>query len=206
MTLTELRTEVYNLTNRPDLTTVSTAAVKAATLKAHRLDFFSKDIYERGVQWPSTSFVQSLDYMTFIPNWRKLKYLRRVTDENDAEGTFFTILTVDELLDAYGNNKTDIVYNAGRVLEIRAAVTFKYALLGAYVLPIVTDARFSSWIADMNPYAIIYEAARSVLIGIGSLEEARGFNKLLKRDPKKPGDPPGEYDLLVMDNISTIGY
>ena len=46
MTLAELIAEVYLLTNRPDRVAMTTSAVKAATLKAHKSDFFSKDIHE----------------------------------------------------------------------------------------------------------------------------------------------------------------
>ena len=49
MTFDELVAEVYLLTARGDLTAETQSAVKAATLKAHKSDFFSKDIFETGV-------------------------------------------------------------------------------------------------------------------------------------------------------------
>jgi len=196
MTLAELIAEVDLITNRPDLVGETTAAVKAATLKAHRLDFFSKDIFETGVEFDTADFRQSLDYITFITNFRAFKYLRRVEDETDEEGTFFEIISPEEILDDYQNNRSDIAYVAGRVLEIRSAVEFSKALLGCYVLPIVTTADYSSWVAEQNPYAIIYEASRVVFKAIGYDEQSVSFERLVAE----------EYTLLKQSALSDVGY
>ncbi len=206
MTLTELLTEVYNLTNRPDLTVLSTAAVKAATLKAHHLDFFSKDIFEQGFQFPALAFRHSFDIINYITNYRRLSYLKRVEDADDDVGKFFTIIVPDEVLDSYGINRTDIAYIAGRIIQIRSSVEFQFGLLGAYVSPIVTpDANYLSWVAEQFPYAIIYEAVRVITRATGSLEESNAFQKLLKRDPDDLSSPPGEYDLLLSSALSDEG-
>lgn len=178
MTLTELLAEVYNLTNRPDLSTLSTAQVKAATLFAHTFEgnFFSKDIYETGVAFTVSDFTHSWDYISFISNFRELKYFRRVTDADDEKGIDLEILTPGEILDSYGINKTDIAYVAGRVLEIRAKVEFQFGLIGAYVFPIVTTSGFSSWIAEEYPWAIIHKAV-SVIQGTLGQDKASKFNK-----------------------------
>ncbi len=196
MTFDELLTAVYEQTSRADLVEQTKNAVKAATLKAHRTDFYSKDIFETGIQFPSEEFSQSLDYIDLISNFRALKYLRRVDSATDEEGTFFEIITTDEILDTYGVNRTDIAYVAGRVLEIRASIGFQFALLGAYVLPIVTEQGFSSWIAEQHPYAIVYEAARIVFKPLGQAEEARGMRELVAE----------EYTILKMSALSDVGY
>ena len=196
MTFDELVEEVYLLTNRRDLEAETKSAVKAATLKAHKTDFYSKDIHETGVEFTSSSYRQSLDYISLISNFRALKYLRRVEDETDDEGKFFDIITPEETIDAYGENRTDIAYVAGRVLEIRASVEFSKCLLGCYVLPIVRETDYSSWIAEQHPYAIIYEAARVVFRAIGWNEEANAFGRLLAE----------EYALLKQSGLTDVGY
>ena len=162
MTFDELVAEVYLITNRPDLVNETNSAVKAATLKAHKSDFYSKDIFETGVEFDTTDFRQSLDYITLVSNFRSLSYFRRVEDELDDKGQFFDIITPLEILDSYGLGRTDIAYVAGRVLEIRSSVSFKFALLGAYVSPVVREGAYLSWVAEQFPYAIVYEAARVV--------------------------------------------
>ncbi len=172
MTLTELIAEVYIITNRPDLVVMTTARVKAATLKAHQSDFYNKDIHEGGIAFISAEFRQSVDLLTLFPNYRSMRYIRKAEDKDDDTGVFFGLIETDEILDSYGLNRTDIAYVAGRVLEIRSSTEFQFALLATYLLPIVTDAAFASWVADMHPYAIIHEAARGVFASTGKRDEA----------------------------------
>ena len=196
MTFDELVAEVFLITNRPDLTGETKSAVRAATLKAHKTDFYSKDIHETGVEFDTADFRQSLDYILFISNFRAIKYLRRVEDENDDVGKFFEIILPEEVLDNYGRNRVDIAYVAGRVLEIRASVEFSKALLGAYVYPIVREDAYDSWVAEQFPFSIIYEAARVVFKAIGYDEQSATFTQLVAE----------EYNLLRMSALSDVGY
>ena len=77
MDFTELAAEVYNITNRPDLVSQTETGIKAATLKAHTFDgnFFSKDIHETGIEFPTSQFRQSWDYIGVIPNFREISYM-----------------------------------------------------------------------------------------------------------------------------------
>lgn len=196
MTFDELVEEVYLLTNRRDLVAETKSAVKAATLKAHQTDFYSKDIHEQGFQFTSAAYTQSLDYITLVPNYRAFKYVRRVEDATDTEGAFFQILTPDELLDSYGISKTDIAYVAGRVLEIRSSVEFQFALLGCYVNPVVREGAYASWVAEQHPFYIIREAARVIFKTIGYDEQAAVYERLIAE----------ELLLLKMSGLSDVGY
>lgn len=196
MNYSELVAEVYLVTNRPDRASETASAVKSATLKLHNTDFYSKDIYETGVQFATSDFRQSLDYVSLIPNYRALKYFRIVTGATDDAGRFIDIITPTEVLDSYGRTRNDIGYVAGRVLNINSATTFQYALIGAYVNPIVRAEAYSSWIAEQFPYAIIHEAARLVYMATGQLEEAQGQNRLMLEQLK----------LLTQSALSDVGY
>ena len=196
MTFDELVAEVYLITNRPDLVGETKSAVRAATLKAHQSDFYSKDIFETGVEFDTASYKQSLDYVTLLSNFRAFKYFRRVTDENDDAGTFFQIITPEEILDSYGTGRTDIAYVAGRVLEIRSSVKFSKALLGCYVTPIVREGAYLSWVAEQFPFAIVYEAARVVFRAIGYDEQSAAFTQLLAE----------EYQLIKISALTDVGY
>jgi len=196
MTFDELVAEVIDITNRKDLTSSIKSAVKAATIKAHQTDFYSKDIFETGVEFTSKEFRQSLDYITLITNFRALKYFRRVEDETDDIGAFIDIILPEEVLDSYGENRTDIAYVAGRVLEIRASVSFTKALLGCYVNPIVREGAYTSWVAEQHPFFIIHEAARRIYKAIGQMEESNGQAQLVAEELK----------LLRMTGLSDVGY
>jgi hypothetical protein len=196
VTLTELIDEVYGLTGRSDLAAETKSAVKAATLKAHRSDYYSKDIFETGVQFTAASYTQCLDYSCVVSNFRTLKYLRRVEDASDDSGVFFEIVTPDDILDSYAQNRADIAYVAGDSLQIRAAIPFSKAIMGAYTLPVVTDSGYSSWVATDNPYAIIYEACRVLFKTIGFDEQSAAFNSLVAE----------EYNLLKLSGLTDLGY
>lgn len=177
MTLDELIEEVYIITARRDLIAETKSAVKKSTLKAHKSDFYSKDIYEEGIQFPSSDFLQSFDPHAQWSSFRSWKYFKRVRDgysftSQEQQTTPIEIISVEETLDSYGCNRSDIAYVAGRMLEIRSSVAFTKALVGCYLLPTVTDSGYASWVAEQYPFFIIHEAARLVFAAIGKMEES----------------------------------
>jgi len=196
MTFDELIEEVYLITNRPDLVGETKSAVKAATLKAHKTDFYSKDIFESGIEFDSADFRQSLDYVSLFSNFRAFKYIRRVDSATDDIGAFIEIIAPEEVLDSYGCNLTDIAYVAGRVLEIRSNVEFSKALLGVYVYPIVREGAYLSWVAEQAPYSIVYEAARTIFKATGQIEESNAQAQLVAE----------EYSLLKLSAVVDVGY
>ena len=178
-TFAELLTEVYTVTKRPDLVAETTLAVKAATLKLHQSDFYYKDLFETGISFTDSSYLQQLEIKPILPRYRALKYLRRY--DNSGSGMpaeFFTILTPTQVLDEYGLEKSGIAYMAGSTLNIRSAVAFQFALLGVYLNPSLVESNFISWIADDHPYAIVFEALRLLFKQIGYDEQAAAFERL----------------------------
>jgi hypothetical protein len=176
-TLTELLADVYTITNRPDLVNETKLAVKAATLKAHQSDFFYKDIEESGVSFSTSDYVQALEYRSIFPNYRALKYIRK-TDVAGVPGDFLSVITPALSLDRYGEEKTDICYGAGAVIQIKSSTLLQYILLGYYKNPVLTDAGYSSWVALDHPYYIVYEAACQIFKTKGQDEQATIYNKL----------------------------
>jgi len=196
MTFTELLTEVYNITGRADLVDLTKTAVKAATLKAHNTDFYSKDIYETPITFATTSYTHSLDIISLIPNYRALKYMRKYDVATAEAGDFITMITPEEVLDKYNRALTDVCYVAGRVIEIKSATEFNTLLIGCYVNPIVLEASYSSWIADLYPYAIIHEAARFVYGAIAMDTEKKSQETFVAE----------QFAELKINAVSDVGY
>lgn len=174
-TYSDLVANVITITNRPDLVDLTKLAVRHATLKAHKLDFFPKDLYETGIQWQTTAYIQSLEYRTLVPRWRAFKYLRKY-DFSTSPGTpgeLFKVITPELILDDYNFQKDNVCYLAGESLEIRSNTLDSYMLLGCYRHPDTTETSFDSWIALDQPFAIIYEAARAVFKQTGYDEQAQ---------------------------------
>ena len=136
--------EVYNLTNRPDLVAETETAVKAATLKAHASDFYPKDLFESGVIFDTAAYFQSLGYKQLLPRWRSLEYLRKYDAVGMVAGDFLKVITPEQTLDSYSINKENVVYLAGDMLEIRSNTQLQYILLGCYLHPDVTVDGYTS--------------------------------------------------------------
>lgn len=196
--ITDLATLVYELTKRPDLVDETKSAIKAATLKAHMSDYYSKDIYEMYVNLSDTTskYIWSLDYITLMSNFRSLKYIRKYDSDAGEPSDFIEVITPNEVLDSYKVTKTDVCYVAGRVIEIRSSTAISKLILAAYVNPIITDADYSSWVAELYPYAIVYEAARIIFKTIGYDEQFAAYKELVA----------DQYILLQRTALTDVGY
>lgn len=198
-TLTSLVAAVITLTNRPDLVGATTLAVKNATLKAHNTDFYYKDIFETGVQFDISLTQQSLEYKTLIPRWRAVKYVRKYLvnpDGTGIAGDFLNIVTPEDVIDSYQTDRENVFYVAGLELQIRSIDAQQYYLLGCYVRPDITDDNYSSWIADEQPMAIVYEAAAIIFKTIGFDEQLAAYKQMVA----------DEYAQLKITNVVANGY
>lgn len=196
MLLPELRTEVYALTNRPDLVAVTLSAIRAATLKLHQMDYFYKDIFETGISFTTAEYLQQLEYRALIPRWRSLKYLRKTDSTGTEQGAFFDLVLPETVLDDYKINKENVVYGAGALLQIRSSTLLQYAILGCYVNPDITELGYNSWIALDHPYAIVFEAAATVFKTIGDTEQFAAYTGLAAIQAKE----------LEISNVQANGY
>lgn len=166
--LTSLITDVYSLTNRPDLVNETALAVKAATLKAHQFDDWIKDLTEYSIQFSVADYYQSLDYKQVIPLWRKPRYIRKY---DTAPGIFLKYVEPEKVIDNYKLDRLDVFYVAGSNIQIRSSSLLQNILVGAYTNPDLTTSGYSSWIANDHPYAIIYEATAIIFKTVGYDEQ-----------------------------------
>ena len=186
--------DVYTCTNRNDLVAETDMAVKSATLQCHRADLFAKDLYETGIAFTTSEYVQQLEYRLVIPRWRQIKYLRKWDNNNGRAGQFLTAVPTEKVIDGYGVERTNIYYLAGAVYQIKSSTQEQYYILGAYVNPDVSGAFYSSWIADEYPNAIMYRAASIVCKQIHQDDLATKYDQLAAL----------ELQEVVMANIETV--
>lgn len=173
----DLLSDVYAVTNRPDLVADTKLAVRTATLKAHRSDFYPKDLFETGLTFSVPAILSEFEYRTAIPRWRALKYIRHFDLTSDTPGDFIQILDPTDVLDSYQIQRQNVAYLAGELLKIRTPAELSYALLGCYVHPITAEDTYSSWIAVEYPDLIIFEAAGSIFKMIGFDEQATFYRQ-----------------------------
>jgi len=196
MTFTELLNEVYILTKRPDLVDRTSSAVRSATLKLHSSDYFYRDLIEIGISFEVAARLQQIDYYALLPFYRSLKYIRKTDSQGLEQGVLYDLITPEQVLDGYGINKENVVYVAGQIIQIRSSAPVQYILFGYYTFPSVLPTSFASWIAILQPFAIIYEAAARVFKSIGDTEQFAAYTALAKE----------EMAAVIISNVQANGY
>lgn len=183
--LAQVVDEVYEITKRPALASETVLAVKNATLKLHQMQSWPRDIFEISFQFGTLSYKYSLDYKALIPNFRDLIYLRKLDRTATPPVNFgppLQVISPSAALDSYNQTKTDVCYLSGALLQIYTSADCDAFTLGCYIHPNVTDASYSSWIADDFSYVIADEAARRIFMIIGKDEEAARYEKICMED------------------------
>lgn len=203
MNYNELVSEVLSIVKRPDQMPRIESAVRAATLKAHRQDYFFRDLKESGVTFTDAEYIQNfLPTQIFGARFRKIKYIRLWNyDISDAEhygraGVFLDAIDIENAIDQYGYTKHNVYYMAGELVQIRCASALSHCIVGAYVNPLVaTPETFDSWIAEQQPYAIVYEAARQLFNQIGKASDASTMTTAVAE----------EFAQLKLDSVNKPG-
>lgn len=175
---TSIVSDVYSLTNRPDLVNETALAVKAATLKAHQHDDWIKDFYEQSIQFTTADYYQTLDYKSVFPLWRKPRYIRKL-DSSGNVGDFLTYIPPEKAVDEFSVNRTNVFYVAGSNIQIRTSDQTQYFAVGYYTNPDVTVTGFNSWIANDHPFAITYEAVAIILKTTGLDEQVVSYRDMV---------------------------
>jgi hypothetical protein len=196
MTLAELISEVYTITGRSDRVGETASAIKSATLKAHQSDYYYKDLYETGIAFATSDYLQQLDYRATLPRFRAVKYIRKYDNVNAVAGKILDLIVPENVMDRYATEKEDIYYVAGAYINIKSSDAQQYYLAGFYLNPDVTTSGYTSWIAIDHPYAIVFDAAATVFKAIGKDEEAAAYRTLV----------PEQIQLIKQSNIIAAGY
>lgn len=217
MTYDELIADVYTKTNRPDLIDQTKQAVLASTLAMHTMDFFYKDIRTAQLVFDTAQYIQSMD-TSWFNRWRALSYFRKndpsfVTYQQNPIANipadyfnrtkFIECITPDDIFDNYGLEKVDVAFQAGGTIYAKSSTSLQYALMGFYQYPNLDTAddgiNFDSWIAREYPYAIIFDAASTILQTIGMTDAAR------KYDSPNGGLVSQWKDIIKLNNITPVG-
>jgi hypothetical protein len=177
-TLASLTADILTIVKRPDLTADIALHLKNALLKAHSADFWLRDLYEDTFQFATPAVNYQLDYKLLVPRWRSIKYLNAVDPFTRDITAKFAPVSIEKAVDGYGYKRDYVYYLAGSQLQIRTSGQEQYFGFGCYLYPDTTLAT-PSWIADEFPFAIIYEAARTLFKIIGRDEESSSMKELV---------------------------
>ena len=177
--------QVYSLTNRPDLVAETALAVRQATLAAHRIEFFVRDIREflLGPFTPSAANYQ-LDIPTYFSRWRAFQYLRPYDSVSQSASKILIgyneFLAPDAIFDEYLIEKMNVAYVAGSNLNVKLEAAYDSFLCGYWQNPVVSpDASYESWIARDAQDIIIVDATMKVFLMIGYEDAAARLKTIL---------------------------
>lgn len=181
-TLTELIEKVYEHTNRSDLSVETKSQVKKAVMKLHGKDFFKKDL-KQVIITPTPISPGVTRYQLDLSDSATFPLVRRVCSITPLfggeENKSYDEMAADDLMDSYRMAKTDIFFQIGLAVNVRASRAPDQIAVTYWKYPNVTDSGFSSWIVNEFEDAVVEEAARVIFKMIGKDEEFQKYEKLV---------------------------
>lgn len=188
-TINEMEQQVLSIIKRPDILAQIIPAIQRATLKIHRYNHFYNDIREMSMKFDAAQYVHNLAPSDlFGKTFRKPAYVRvwhydAASPTHGVAGPFLDLITTDNTQDYFGYTKNDVYYMSGTLLQIRTSAPLEYALIGAYVDPVVAPTNeYNSWIADTFSDAIVYEAASRLATVNGNYNLAAALKEMLNEE------------------------
>lgn len=179
-TFTELEALVVAQTKRPDLTAVTQAAIRTATLRAHHVDFFPRDLAEGALTYTPSStatFYQFTNLSSLLTRPRSLKFVQGLDNVTSVPVETYEYREIDDLYDSDGNRRPSVYTLVGDTLRVYPLLATGSATAFYYQNPNVSGLEYSSWIADTYPDDLAMWAAAIVFARTGFAEMAADFQR-----------------------------
>lgn len=181
-------------TQRPDLaeldangSSVIMRRIRRAVLAMHRIDFWRKDFIEQFYVFESSGMIQAID-TNLLPRFRSFGYVRKwdnsLADQYSnsytpgvlgaPRGGAFTERNPSNLLDGYGYDEQDVMYQSGTLVKLNSSIPIDRVLIGWFQDPLLDPITAStSWILSNYPDLIAAYAKMRIFKNIGKDDEAR---------------------------------
>lgn len=183
-TISDLAQDVYVITNRPDLVSETTVAIRKAIRKFHGADLWQRDLRTMPIDLSAYIPHHPNDFRWDFP-LTSFERFRRMSDLRAPLGAGsqghggkvhpeFAFLTADNLFDQYRQEKQNYFYVAGQSIVVKASWGIPKLEAVYYQWPNIPadlGAPLDSWIASDYPDSIVEEAAASVFKMIGKDDE-----------------------------------
>lgn len=179
-TFAELEALVVAQTKRPDLTAVTQAAIRTATLRAHHVDFFPRDLAEGALTYAPSStanFYQFTNLSSLLTRPRSVKFVQGIDNVTSVPVETFEYREIDDLYDSDGNRRPSVYTLVGDTLRIYPVLATGSATAFYYKNPNINGLEYSSWIADTYPDDLAMWSAAIVFARTGFAEMAADFQR-----------------------------
>lgn len=179
-TFAELEALTIAQTRRPEVSAVTQAAIRTATLRAHHTDFFTRDLAPGTLTYTpssSASFYDFADVSSTLARMRAFQLMQSVDVTTGVPTENLEYRELQDLYDSDNNMRTSMYTMIGDTLRVYpAAATGKLAVY-YYRNPVTTEAGYSSWIANEYPDELAMWAAAIVFARTGFAEMAQDFQR-----------------------------
>lgn len=175
-TFAELTAKVYDVTKRPELVSLTATAIRLATIRAHHTDFFPRDSNIQAIDFtvnPTLQFVDLTNIYSTLVQLRAIELLQcaDVITGNPTESLEYR--EYSDLWDVDGVLRSSVFTLVGDTLKCVPKVATGKMLVKFYKNPIVLDATYSSWIADLYDDEVAMWAAAIIWSRTGNMEQAK---------------------------------
>ena len=179
-TYVELEQLVTAQTKRPDIPGITKSAIRTATLRAHHVDFFPRDLVESPLTYtPSStaSFYDLQNISSTLPRMRSLKFLVGIEAGSGRRVEQLEFREIDDLYATDGTRRTSVYCLIGDTLRIYPLAATGTISAYYYQNPALTEHSFISWIVDTYPDEVAMWAAAIVFARTGNAEMAADFQR-----------------------------
>lgn len=177
-TFAQMETLVAEQTRRPDVSAITKAAIKSATLRAHHVDFFPRDLVTSPLTYTPLSTAVFYDFTNIQNTLTRLRSLKFVQSIEVGTGTPTENLeyrNADDIYDSDGNRRLSIYTLIGATLRIYPQSATGVASAYYFQNPDTAELTYDSWIADTYPDELAMWAAGIVFARTGFLEAAKEY-------------------------------
>lgn len=178
-TFAELYAATLEHTKRPELQGITESAIRTAVLRAHHVDFFSRDLKTGLLTYTISNSAQFYDFPNIsvtMPNMRTPKHIYEVSETGQPVNRV-NFCDTDDLLDECGQLKRGVYHMIGDTLRVYPLATTGRAELYYYANPVISgNTVLQSWIADAYKEEVARWAAAIVFTRSGFIEMANKYN------------------------------
>ena len=176
-TFNDMLTLVTDETRRPELVSLTKSAIRMATLRAHRVASFPRD--NRTYRYAFTPNAVSTRYVDVPSIYDLIPQLRTIQMGQCVDPT--SLLPVEQLewrdpadtFDKHGVVRQSIYTLMGNTIRCYPIMQTGILDIFYYADPVVTDAGYASWIADLHPEELAKWAASIVQTRTGAMDIAK---------------------------------
>lgn len=175
-TFAEMQTAVIEITKRPALVDLTNTAIKLATVRAHSVNFFPRDLTNAVTTYTvvtTSNFTDIENVYDLVPNLRTFKFIQSEDPAtHQAVENLEYVQDLQNIWDEDGVRKLSVFTVLGSTLRCSFAAATGRARIWYYRLPDVSSSGYSSWIANAHKEELAMWAAGIVWQRSGYQEQA----------------------------------